>query len=108
MNVPRRESANRNFSTSWGRSAYLCSSRQMEMNPLFVFESSCFGKQSVESSLSSVKNYLGKIPKIKYVDYSNRKERTKNFDIKYGAIDINTLTDFVDEKSIDFIMTDPP
>jgi DNA modification methylase len=108
MSVPRREEANRAFSTSWGRSAYLCSSRQMEMNPLLVFKSSCFGKQSVESSLSNIKKYIGKIPKIKYVDYSNKKDRTKSFDIKYGAIDINTLTDYIDEKSIDFIMTDPP
>jgi hypothetical protein len=31
MCVPRRAKANRPFSTSWGRSAYICSSRQMEM-----------------------------------------------------------------------------
>ena len=30
MSVPRRTEANRPFSTSWGRSAYICSSRQME------------------------------------------------------------------------------
>lgn len=49
MCVPRRADARRDFSTSWGRSAYICASRQMEMNPLLVFENSCFGKQSVES-----------------------------------------------------------
>jgi hypothetical protein len=49
MSVPRREESNRPFSTSWGRSAYLCSAMQMEMNPLMVFQSSCLGKQSVES-----------------------------------------------------------
>lgn len=37
MSIPRRSNANRPFSTSWGRSAYVCSSRQMEMNPLLVF-----------------------------------------------------------------------
>jgi len=108
MSVPRRDSSNRPFSTSWGRSAYICSSRQMEMNPLLVFRGSCLGKQSVESVLSSVKEYIGKIPKILYVDRSNKSNRSKNFDIKYGVIDINTITDYVDEGSIDFIITDPP
>lgn len=37
MNIPRRNEANRHFSTSWGRSAYICSKRQMEQNPLIVF-----------------------------------------------------------------------
>ena len=108
MSVPRGERGNRPFSTSWGRSAYICSSRQMEMNPLFVFEGSCFGKQSVESSLSMVEKYLGKKPKLLYVDERNKSYRSKNFDIKYGIIDINTITDYLDEESIDFIMTDPP
>ncbi|HCR72604.1 MAG TPA: hypothetical protein DIW23_14265, partial [Anaerolineae bacterium] len=108
MSVPRRENANRAFSTSWGRSAYICAARQMEMNPLLVFSGSCFGKQSVESSLGEVKNYIGKVPKILYVDKSNKSNRSKNFDIKYGIIDINTITDYIDEESIDFIMTDPP
>lgn len=108
MCVPRREDANRPFSTSWGRSAYLCSSRQMEMNPLLVFYGSCLGKQSVKSALSNVESYLGKIPKVLYVDKSNKSSRTKSYDIKYGIIDVNTITDYIDEKSIDFIMTDPP
>lgn len=108
MSVPRRENADRAFSTSWGRSAYICAARQMEMNPLLVFKSSCFGKQSVESSMVDIKEYLGKIPRIFYVDKSNKSNKTKNFDIKYGIIDINTITDFIEEESIDFIMTDPP
>lgn len=108
MSVPRRQNANRPFSTSWGRSAYICSSRQMEMNPLLVFQSSCLGKQSVESSLLSAKEYFGKKLKILYVDRSNKSNRSKNFDIKYGIIDINTITDYIDEESIDFVMTDPP
>lgn len=108
MSVPRREKANRAFSTSWGRSAYICASRQMEMNPLLVFYGNCIGKQSVESSLTDVKQYLGKTPKILYIDRSNKSNKSKNFDIKYGIIDINTITDFIEEDSIDFIMTDPP
>lgn len=108
MSVPRRENANRGFSTSWGRSAYICAARQMEMNPLMVFYGSCLGKQSVESSLTDVKKYLRKIPKILYIDKSNKSNKSKNFDIKYGIIDINTITDFIEEDSVDFIMTDPP
>ena len=108
MNVPRREGANRGFSTSWGRSAYLCSSRQMEMNPLLVFKGSCLGKQSVESALSGVKDYIGKVPKILYIDKSNKSSRSNNFDIKYGVIDINALTEFIDNETVDFIITDPP
>ncbi len=108
MCVPRRAGAQRPFSTSWGRSAYISANRQMEMNPLLVFKNSCFGKQSVESALLSLKKYLGKIPKILYVDKSNKSHRQKNFDIKYGILDINTISGFVDEGSIDFILTDPP
>lgn len=108
MSVPRRSGANRGFSTSWGRSAYICASRQMEMNPLMVFYGNCFGKQSVESSLVDIKKYLGKIPKILYVDKSNKSNKSKSFDIKYGIVDINTITDFIENESVDFIMTDPP
>jgi len=108
MSVPRRAKADRSFSTSWGRSAYICALRQMEMNPLLVFTGSCFGKQSVESSIKDVESYLGKIPEIFYVDKSNKSSRTKNFDIKYGIVDINAITNFIDNESIDFIITDPP
>jgi 16S rRNA G966 N2-methylase RsmD len=108
MSVPRRENADRAFSTSWGRSAYICSARQMEMNPLLVFYGSCLGKQSVESALNSVKSYIGKVPKILYIDKSNKSNKSKSFDIKYGIVDINTITDYLEKDSIDFIMTDPP
>ena len=109
MSVPRREAANRDFSTSWGRSAYICSARKMEMNALMVFKGSCFGKQSVESCLSTVPAYLGKLPKIVNVSYSNKQNsKLSGFDIKYGIIDINTILDYIPENSVDFIMTDPP
>lgn len=109
MSVPRRKAANRDFSTSWGRSAYICAARKMEMNALMVFRGSCFGKQSVESCLSTVVHYLGKLPKITNVSYSNKqKNKLSGFDIKYGIIDINTILDYIPENSIDFIMTDPP
>jgi hypothetical protein len=94
MSVPRREAANRDYSTSWGRSAYICAARKMEMNALMVFRGNCFGKQSVESCLSDVVKYLGKLPKITNVSYSNKqKNKLSGFDIKYGTIDINTILD---------------
>ena len=109
MCVPRNAEANRPFSTSWGRSAYLCAARQMEMNPLHVFIGSCFGKQSTDSSLKSLKTYIGKDEiKTLRVDRSNRSNRSNSYDIKYGAIDILTCDDYIDDKSIDFIITDPP
>jgi DNA modification methylase len=109
MCVPRRPASNRPFSTSWGRSTYLCSSRQMEMNPLHVFKGSCFGRQSVESCLKQVTNYLGKEPKtIKVSESQKSKNKMSGFDLKYGIVDINSITSYIPNKSIDFIMTDPP
>lgn len=107
MCVPRNRDANRAFSTSWGRSAYICSSRQMEMNPLLLFKNNCTGKQSVQSALSNVKQYIGKIPKIIYADQVNQIPKT-NFDILYGIVDITTVDKYLSENSVDFIMTDPP
>jgi hypothetical protein len=72
----------------------------MEMNPVFVFLGSCIGRQSVESALSSVASYIGKVPKILYIDKSNKSNRSSNFDIKYGIIDINTITDYIDDESV--------
>jgi 16S rRNA G966 N2-methylase RsmD len=109
MSVPRRPAAERPFSTSWGRSAYICAARKMEMNPLLVFKSNCLGKQAVESCLKSVIPYLGKKPKILEVGQSSKeKNKLTGFDIKYGIVDINTITDYIPQNSIDFIMTDPP
>lgn len=108
MCVPRREKSNRAFSTSWGRSAYICSKRQMEMNPLLLFKSNCLGKQSVKSALTNVKKHIGKIPNAVYVDKSCKSNIPKQYDILYGIIDINTILDYVQEESIGFIITDPP
>ena len=108
MCVPRNNEANRAFSTSWGRSAYICSKRQMEMNPLLLFYSNCIGKQSVESALNSVKKYIGKTPNAKFVKSKDDIDYNTSTDIFYGIIDINHLTDYISEKSIDFVITDPP
>lgn len=113
MCVPRNPKSNRDWSTSWGRSAFICSSRQMEMNPLLKFRDSCLGKQSVESALEEAQSYFSiseKKPILLKIDKSNKAsaKKSKNFDIKYGVVDINNLTDFIEDKSVDFILTDPP
>ncbi len=104
MCVPRRKESNRAFSTSWGRPAYICSKRQMEMNPLMLFKNNCLGKQSVQSALGYVKPYIGNTPAIARID----KSTNKTADIKYGIIDIKALTNYLLPKSVDFIITDPP
>lgn len=108
MNIPREASAKRPFSTSWGRSAYLCSDKSMEQNPLYVFKNSCLGKQSVESCLKSAKTYFKHPVKLKKVSESDKKKKDNSFDIKYGVVDINSIDNYLDKSSIDFIITDPP
>ena len=109
MLPPRRGPANRPNSTSWGRSAYLYPSRQFHSNPLVVFKSSCFrkGQQSVVASLEQASNYFKKNLKVIFVNKGNKSKRT-NFDLKFGCIDIQNINDYLDDKSVDFIMTDPP
>lgn len=104
MCVPRNAKSNRSFSTSWGRPAYMCAHKKMEMNPLMLFEGACLGKQSVSSALTSVKSHIGKVPKIHDIAHGI----SKDADICYGIVDILELTKHIPEKSIDFIITDPP
>lgn len=108
MCVPRRKKSNRSFSTSWGRAAYICSKRQMEMNPLLLFKSSCLGKQSVESALKSVVKHIGKVPKSKFVTCPDDILSIDDYDILYGIVDIKDVSDFIPNNSISFIITDPP
>ena len=108
MCVPRRKGAKREFSTSWGRAAFICSSRQMEMNPLLLFRSSCLGRQSVRSALENVIPYLGKRPMIEEIYDGHRVNSKSAADIYYGIVDIANISSYIKEKSIDFIITDPP
>jgi len=107
MCVPRGKSAKRDFSTSWGRSAFISSKKQMEMNPLLLFKNNCIGKQSVQSALRFFNENKHKKPVIADINKvefdSNRK-----VDIWYGIIDSKNLTQYIPEKSISFILTDPP
>lgn len=105
MCVPRGEKSNRSFSTSWGRPAYMCANKQMEMNPLLLFERACTGKQSALSALRNVKTYIGRTPRI--CDVKNG-PRVEDADIYYGTVSVLNLNQYVPDKSIDFIITDPP
>lgn len=108
MCVPRRKGAKRDFSTSWGRAAFICSSRQMEMNPLLVFRSSCLGRQSARSALENVIPYLGKRPSIEKICDGQRVNLKSTADIYYGIVDIANVSSHIEKNSIDFIITDPP
>jgi len=108
MCIPRNPASRRPFACSWGRNAILIDKRKFEQNPLFTFWSACVQKQSVVSALRDSKNYLGKKPVLKYVDTSNKSDRSMNFDIKYGIINSLNLKDYIDKESVDFVITDPP
>lgn len=107
MVIYRAPTANRDFSGSWGRADFLIRRKQMEQNPLIIFNRSCISKkQSVLSSLRSANGYLPKDLKISTVNKA--KKIKKGADINYGTVDIADLADFIEEKSIDFVITDPP
>lgn len=108
MNVPRQDGAKRNFSTSWGRSTYICAKRQMEQNPLLLFERNCFKKQGVKTALLASNDYIDKSLNFKEVSNANKQKDSKSFNLKYGVVNILKLEDYVNEKSVDFIITDPP
>ena len=80
----------------------------MEQNPLLLFERNCFKKQSVKSSLIASNTYINKNIKIKRVSNANKQKDSTAFDLKYGVVNILKLDDYVCEKSVDFIITDPP
>lgn len=108
MCVPRNKKSKRDFSTSWGRSAYICSNKQMEMNPLLLFYNNCIGKQSVESALKSVRTHIGKIPSIYFVKDKFDEIKFKKCDIAYGIVDIKKINRILPNNIVDFVITDPP
>lgn len=107
MCVPRSKKTNRDFSTSWGRSAFLYSKKQMEMNPLLLFKSNCFGKQSAGSSLKYANIYFSRKPIIADITKVPF-DLQKNVDIWYGVVDIKNLDKYVPHNVVDFVLTDPP
>lgn len=112
MCVPRGKKSNRDFSTSWGRSAYLYSKKQMEMNPLLLFESSAFGKQSTQKALEDFNNRLKRKINVRKIankrDISDFFDSNNDVDLLYGVFDIKKMANYIPAKSVDFILTDPP
>lgn len=109
MCIPRGKSANRDYSTSWGRPAFLCSKKQMEMNPLLLFRRNGIGKQSVESALNDFKKSVNReVRAININENNNIINHYLDFDILYGIVDAKNIASYLPEKSIDFIITDPP
>lgn len=106
MVYPRTEKGNRKYSGSWGRADYMIRNHSMEQNPLIVFLRSCFDRQGVVKAMNNAKDRLPKDFKVNIVDA--RHGIKKKVDLNYGVMDVADLCDYVDEKSIDFIMTDPP
>jgi DNA modification methylase len=106
MVVSRQEKGNRAYSGSWGRADYMIRNRRMEQNPLMVFERACFDKQGVLASLDNAKERLPALLKLNEIKQGNRYKSTAT--INYGKIDVADLLDHIPEKSIDFIITDPP
>jgi SAM-dependent methyltransferase len=106
MVIPRHETAKRDFSGSWGRADYLIRRRQMEQNPLVIFRRSCMDKQGVMSALRDAKTSLPK--KLKVFDFNKSKRIHPSANLTYGILDIADLSRYIADKSIDFIITDPP
>jgi 16S rRNA G966 N2-methylase RsmD len=106
MVVPRHETAKRDFSGSWGRADYMIRRRQMEQNPLVVFRRSCMDKQGVISSLQDAKASLPE--KLKVFDFNKSKKIRPTANLTYGILDVADLSKYIPDKSIDFILTDPP
>ena len=106
MVVSRQEKGNRSYSGSWGRADYMIRNRRMEQNPLIVFDRACFDKQGVLSALENANERLSSPVKINEVRQGNGIKAKSA--INYGTIDVADLLDYVPEKSVDFVITDPP
>ena len=106
MVYPRTEKGNRKYSGSWGRADYMIRNNSMEQNPLIVFLRSCFDRQGVVEAMNNAKERLPKDFKANIVDGQHNIK--KNANLNYGVMDVADLCDYIEEKSIDFIITDPP
>jgi SAM-dependent methyltransferase len=106
MVVPRNEKSKREFSGSWGRADYMVRSSSMEQNPLIVFTRSCIQKQGVVSALTDASSSLP--GNLKISDAIKSKKIKPKIDINYGIADVADIADYIPEKSVDFIITDPP
>ncbi len=106
MVVPRNPKSNRDFSGSWGRADYMIRRRSMEQNPLVVFKRSCLDRQGVLSMLRDTNNNLPLNFSISNI--TDTKKIKKSASINYGTVDVADILKYIEPKTIDFIITDPP
>ncbi len=106
MVVPRNTASKRDFSGSWGRADYMIRRRSMEQNPLVVFRRSCVEKQGVISAMRDARQTLP--PSLSIADVRENRAVRPSASINYGAVDVADLTRYLEDKSIDFVITDPP
>lgn len=93
MCIPRNDKSNRPLSTSWGRPAYMLSTKIFEQNPLLAFEKAVFNGTGIFKALNSSRQYLGdNIPKNSKHILGDSVEELKK----------------INNKSINLIITDPP
>ncbi len=93
MCVPRNEKSKRPLSTSWGRPAYMLSSKIFEQNPLIAFEKAIFNGTGVIKGLNSSIDYIG--------------ENIQNIGNHYLG-SANEVLKNLEDNSVDLIITDPP
>lgn len=106
MVYPRSVASKRDFSGSWGRADYMIRRKAMEQNPLIVFKRSCVGRQGIISALKDAHSHFPK--GVSTADITKTRRIRKQCLINYGTIDIADLHSYLPEKSVDFIITDPP
>lgn len=106
MVYPRAERGDRRYSGSWGRADYMIRNKSMEQNPLIIFQRSCFDRQGIVKAMNNAKERLPEKRTVNEV--SRKKQLNLKCDLNYGNIDVADLCDYVEDKSVDFILTDPP
>lgn len=106
MVYPRSTESNRDFSGSWGRADYMIRRKSMEQNPLVIFERSCLGKQGVLPALRDAQTHFPN--GLSVIDITASRRIRKRPLINYGTVDVADLHRYLPERSVDFIITDPP
>ena len=78
----------------------------MEQNPVDLFWRSCTGRQGV---LPMMRDAAAKFPNgIDIHDAKLTGKIRRSAQINYGAVDVADLHDYLQPKSVDFVITDPP
>lgn len=96
---------NRPDSGSWGRPAYLFPKKHLEQNPFILFERAVEGRQGVISAKESSNKLIGMNAKFTN-SFDDLKNNNKNLIIwTKNSVE---LTKYLNEESIDFVLTDPP